>query len=310
MPSSVQPRKPLGGPMSGSKRRGFTTGGTFRDGSRFRAKIRPDWRGLFWPAPDMPDGIEFGHWFRDVGKYHYAARTSADGSFEIRNVQPGNYSLFVWQEGVYGEWRKDHLSILPEATLDVGICRLEPRSRGRLLWQLGTPDRSVREYRNGRNFHQWDTYLRYREAFPFDLNFDIGRSVPGRDWNYLQPAIVEGESVPTRASVRFELEEPPDGQAILTVVCGGRGARLHVAINGTTVGHLTTGNIGLQHIRTAPYGELLVREFTFDAGLLRERRNELTLTFGSGDAGTDAHNHPSDWTRYIAYDFLRLEVEE
>ncbi|MCC5833108.1 MAG: hypothetical protein JJU20_00085 [Opitutales bacterium] len=269
------------------------------------------WVILAQPHEEIPAGIEFGEWYRDVGKYHYSTRVAEDGSFHIPDVYADTYSLFVWKEGVYGEFRKDELTVTAGNVLELQNCILEPRSHGRLVWQLGTADRTVREYYNGNNFHQWDTYLRYRDAFPFDVNFDIGRSDPARDWNYLQPASVQGENIPTTWTIAFDLKERPSGEMVLTIVCGGRSAHLDLRMNGQLIGELITGNIGLQHIRTAAYGELLVREFSFDAAILKQGRNQLSLSFDrEADIGTDAHNHPGNWPRYIAYDFIRLEAKQ
>lgn len=269
------------------------------------------WVLLAQPHEEIPEGIEFGEWHRDVGMYHYSTRVEKDGSFSIPNIVADTYSLFVWKEGVYGELRKDNLTINQGEVLDLQTCVLEPRSRGRLIWQLGTPDRTVREYYNGNNFHQWDTYLRYRDAFPFDVNFDIGRSDPARDWNYLQPAAVQGENRFTTWTVAFDLEVVPTEEMVLTIVCGGRSAQLDVRMNEHLIGELRTETIGLQHIRSAPYGELLVREFSFDAEILHQGRNQLSLSFDrEADIGTDAHVHSGNWTRYIAYDFIRLEARQ
>jgi rhamnogalacturonan endolyase len=257
------------------------------------------WALLALPDDDIPEEIEFGEWWRDVGSYHYHAAVEQDGSFEMPDVRSGTYDLFIWHEDIYGEYRRQEISVKAGERLEVGECVLASRETGRLLWQIGDPNRTMTEFRNGGNYHQWDTYLRYREDFPDDMHFDIGKSDARRDWNYLQPAIVQGESEPTSAVVTFDVDSSLPGDPVLTVVAGGRSARMEVLVNAEKIGDLRIDNIGLQHIRTVPYGELTVHRYSFDRALLQQQGNRLTLRFAGGRQA---------WTSYIAYDFLRMEL--
>jgi len=257
------------------------------------------WALLALPDDDIPDHIEFGEWWRDIGSYHYHAAVEEDGSFEISNVRSGTYDLFIWHEDIYGEYRQQKLSIQAGEKLEVGECVLTTRDTGHLLWQIGDPNRTMTEFKNGGNYHQWDTYLRYRDDFPTGMHFKIGQSDPAKDWNYLQPAIVQGESEPTSAVVSFEFDASLPGNPMLTVVAGGRSVNMEILVNAEKIGDLKIDNIGLQHIRTVPYGELTVHRYHFDRSLLHKEGNQLTLRF----AGTR-----QAWGQYIAYDFLRIEL--
>lgn len=251
---------------------------------------------------EVPEGVAFGVWWRDTGRYHYAVQAGPDGSFTVPQVQPGAYSLFAWMPGVFGEAQVDGLLVSAGSRQDIGPVVLRPLDRGRLVWQVGEADRGVTEFRNGGNFHQWDTYLRYREDFPRDVQFEIGRSVPARDWNYLQPAVAAGESEPTVWRIVFDFDPALVGDPALTVVAGGRGAELEVAVNDQSVGTLKIDGVGLQHIRTVPNGELVTRMFPFRRELLRAGRNEVAFRFQARRGGA------ANWTRYVAYDFVRLEL--
>jgi rhamnogalacturonan endolyase len=270
------------------------------------------WALLALPGEIIPESIEFGEWWRDVGAYHYVAKIKDDGSFFIPKVRSGNYDLFIWHEGIYGEFKKNGLFVRDGENLDVGKCILIPRDNGHLLWQLGEPNRTVTEFKNGGNFHQWDTYLRYQSDFPHGMNFKIGKSDPQKDWNYLQPAIIQGEEEPTSAGITFEFDASIPGDPLLTVVAGGRSVSMDILINGKKIGDLKITRIGLQHIRTVPFGELTVHKYPFDRSLLQTGANQLTLRFaGAGEATeeTKQWNYPK-WTSYIAYDFIRLEMVE
>lgn len=268
------------------------------------------WALLALPGGDIPESVEFGEWWRDVGPYHYVATVEEDGSFDIENVRSGDYDLFIWHGGMYGEYQRAGLAVTAGETLEVGDCLLESRDRGHLLWQIGEPNRTMTEFKNGGNFHQWDNYMRYREDFPDDMDFVVGQSDPKKDWNYLQPAIVRGESKPTSAVIRFEFDPSVSGNPVLTVVAGGRGVNMEILVNGQTLGDLKIANIGLQHIRSVPYGELTVHRYGFDRSVLRSGSNQVTLRFVGRGGVTEEDKQWSyeKWTSYIAYDFLRMEL--
>ena len=143
------------------------------------------------------------------------------------------------------------------------------------------------------------------------MQFEVGRSDPARDWNYLQPAIVPGETKPTTWTVAFDLDPAVAGRPVFTIVAGGRGANLDLLLNGQKRGELRIAEIGLQHIRTVPHGELTVHAYHFDRAWLRPGRNTLALTFARPGGRTEegAQWVYQNWTNYVAYDFLRLELE-
>ena len=270
------------------------------------------WALLALPDENIPESIEFGEWWRDVGPYHYVAKIQDDGTFSIPDVRSGNYDLFIWHEGIYGEFKRNGLSVRGGEKIDVGTCILSPRDNGHLLWQLGEPNRTVTEFKNGGNFHQWDTYLRYRPDFPEGMNFKIGKSDPKKDWNYLQPAIIQGEKEPTSAGISFDFDHSIPGDPLLTIVAGGRSVSMEILINGKKIGNLKIARIGLQHIRTVPYGELTVHKYSFDRSLLQAADNQVTLRFaGAGEATEETKQwNYQNWTNYIAYDFIRMEMVE
>ncbi len=268
------------------------------------------WAILAKPIETMPSEIEFGAWWRDVGKYHYVAKVQTDGSFDIPNVRSGDYDLFIWHEDVYGEYQRAGLTVVTGQTLDTGKSVLKARDQGQLLWQIGTPNRAATEFKNGNNYHQWDTYLRYRDDFPDDIHFEIGKSDIKKDWNYIQPAIVQGEKQPTSAVISFDFDPAVPGNPLLTVVAGGRGTKLEILVNDEKVGDLNIKDIGLQHVRTAPYGELTVHRYSFDRALLQAGNNKVTLRFlGAGQKTAEMKEwHYQKWTSFISYDFLRMEM--
>ncbi len=269
------------------------------------------WAILSLPKPHSPKNL-YGQWLRNVGSYMYWTRVRPGGHFIIRNVHAGRYDLFVWKKGILGEVRKNGLVVRAGQTLRTGLTTLVPTHHGKLLWQVGVPNRGVGEFRNGRNFHIWENYLRYGMEFPHGVNYTIGKSNPRFDWNYLEPAVIEGHKTPTVWKIHFSLKRVPAGRPLLTLICGGRQARMNVLVNGHVVGRIHT-NVGLQYVRTAPYGELLNEQFRFKRSRLRPGKNTVALSFRipAGKRGNPRRLglvHQS-WTSFMAYDVIRMEME-
>ena len=251
----------------------------------------------------------YGSWLRNVNSYMYWTRAKADGSYAIKNVAPGHYDLFVWKSGILGEARRNGIVVKNGKTDAEKLLTLTPLSFGKTLWQIGVANRTVTEFRNGGNFHIWENYLRYGKDFPHGVNYTIGKSTPARDWNYLQPAIVQGHRTPTTWNIHFKLQKVPTGSPVLTMVCGGRNARLTILANGQRIGQIHT-SIGLQYVRTAPYGELIIENFHVARGVLHTGWNDIALTFVNsvGNAGRHIRQARQNWTSFMAYDCIRLSV--
>ncbi len=268
------------------------------------------WVILSMPREDAPEDY-YGKWLLNTNPYKYWTKVSEDGLFEFNNVIADDYSIFVWKDGVFGEFQQDGIVVESGKATDTGNLNLVPISKGEKIWQIGIPNRTVTEFKNGNNFHQWDNYIRYHQHFPEGVNFTIGKSDYSRDWNYIQPAAVKGEWKPTTWTVNFNMEELSDKDGLLTVVCIGRYAEMDVIINGTKIGDITimARRIGA-HLRSAPYDELYHKEFMIDKNLLKKGKNSIQLTFAKvldGDKSA-SELHFEKWTSYMAYDFIRFEL--
>ncbi len=271
---------------------------------------RKAWVILSLPPKKVPANL-YGSWLRNINSYMYWTRANADGSYTIKNVAPGHYDLFVWKSGILGEARRNGIVVKNGKTDAEKLLTLTPLSFGKTLWQIGVANRTVTEFRNGGNFHIWENYLRYGKDFPHGVDYTIGKSTPARDWNYLQPAIVQGHRTPTTWNIHFKLKKVPAGSPVLTMVCGGRYASLNVFTNGKKIGHIHT-NIGLQYVRTAPYGELIIENFHFPRRDLKTGDNTVSLSFASALPGSGklARKVRANWTSFMAYDCIRLSVSK
>jgi rhamnogalacturonan endolyase len=100
--------------------------------------------------------------------------------------------------------------------------------------------------------------------------------------------------------VKFEMPAAPHGKATLRLAICGTGARqIDVSVNGQAAGSVSRlvgeGTITRHQIQGIWYE----RELSFDAGLMKQGENVLTLTVPSGAV-----------TAGIIYDCVRLELDE
>jgi rhamnogalacturonan endolyase len=127
-------------------------------------------------------------WQRHKSPHIYRTSAAADGRFEIRGARPGTYSLLARIDGFPGVGRRDGVTLGAGDRQDAGLLSIQEDRQGRLLWQLGSPDGTPREFLGAVDSHEWCDWLtNYRRFFPKDVEFTIGKSDPHRDWYYFQP---------------------------------------------------------------------------------------------------------------------------
>lgn len=252
------------------------------------------WVGLAAPAPD---------WQQQSIGYQFWDRIGSGGKFTIRNVRPGDYTLFAFGDGVFDEFRRDGVKIKAGQSLDLGEIDWQATRRGRTLWQIGIPDRTAREFRHGDDHRQWGLWLKYPGEFPGDVNFVIGRSQERTDWNFSQMTVPrDGKYVGTTWTIVFDVPAPvPAGTAVLRFAfAGAQNAALRVSLNGEEVGD--SGMFGADNAmaRAGIHGQYSRWDLEFDAARLKPGRNEIALEQRKGG---------SPWKNVI-YDCIRLEIPE
>jgi rhamnogalacturonan endolyase len=252
------------------------------------------WVGLAAPKPN---------WQQQSAGYQFWVRAGADGGFTIPAVRPGEYTLYAFVDGVMGEFRRDGIAVNSGGTNELGALAWKPVHYGRLLWQVGISDRTGTEFRHGDDYRQWGLWQKYREEFPQDVNFLVGRSLERTDWNYSQVTVLEdGGWRGTKWNVLFDLAEPlKPGTATLRIAfAAAKAARIRVSVNGTEIGD--SGRFGDDNamIRAGIHGQYSEWDLPFATALLKPGRNRLTLEQSEG--GNNLKN--------VMYDCLRLEVNE
>jgi rhamnogalacturonan endolyase len=238
-------------------------------------------------------------WQTDAKQYQFWVRADNGGRFTIPNVRPGTYSLHAIADGVLGEFTKTEVIVSAGRKVNEGELRWTPIRHGRQLWEIGVPDRTAAEFLHGDHYWQWGLYNQYPTDFPKDVNFVIGQSDFRRDWNYCQ-CPREDRPQGTPWTITFDLPKATSGVATLRLSFAATSARsLQVALNGASVGTVgplvDTATIRRDGIR----GYWQERDVPFDAALLKQGKNVLTLTIPPGNVMSG-----------IEYDYLRLELQE
>lgn len=265
-----------------------------------------------WVVLSEPLSADYPDWTLESKGYQFWARTGPDGRFTIRNIIPGRYTLYISGADQPSQFSAEGVEIAAGRTT-VRDVEWTPLHHGTTLWQIGTFDRTAAEFRNGDSPRDYEMFLHYPKDFPEDVTFTVGASDPAKDWNYAQWALYAKRPVWT---IRFSSEGRYTGQAALTLAFAsaqpqrGRVTNLEVKVNGVLIDtiHLPkTGTAGYRgSAQDSPWN---VRTLSFDAGLLHEGTNEITL----GHA--DARQMPADGkitgtVGQVMYDAIRLEVDD
>jgi rhamnogalacturonan endolyase len=109
-----------------------------------------------------------------------------------------------------------------------------------------------------------------------------------------------GQGKATTWTIKFDMDHAPKGEAALRVALAGADGTggLAIGVNGKTVGTLRPVQTNALRYNT---NKSVWQELTqkFDASLLKQGTNEMTLTVPAGEVTTG-----------VVYDYLRLELDE
>lgn len=122
---------------------------------------------------------------RTVLGYNYWADIDEGGQFDVQGVRPGTYRLTIYGDGLWGEYVIDDVEVGAGQDIRLGRMVWEPESHGRSVFQIGSPNRTSVEYRNGKDFRQYGLFATFHEDFPDGVTFTVGQSTEA-DWNYIQ----------------------------------------------------------------------------------------------------------------------------
>jgi rhamnogalacturonan endolyase len=247
-------------------------------------------------------------WQNDAKHYEFWTRGTADGRFTIANVRAGTYELHAIADGVLGEYAKADVTVSAGGKIDLGKLEWKPVRYGKQLWQIGIPNRSASEFLRGDDHWHWGEYVEYAKLFPNDVNYTVGKSDFHKDWFIYQVPHDEDANDPTGKGkgretpwkVNFAVAQAPEkGQrGILRLALSGVGARsIGVQVNGKDAGEVTGLVYNATINRDGIEGSWVEKDLAFDASMLKQGMNTLTLVVPAGGI-----------TSGIAYDVVRLEL--
>jgi rhamnogalacturonan endolyase len=262
------------------------------------------------PAVFAPHNITVGltadaDWQSDLMQPQYWVHVPDSGDLSMPNIPAGTYVLHLYCDGQLGEGTLAKVVIAAGKNTDLGPLTWKPPHYGRLVWQVGTPDRNAAEFRHGTDPTRWLLWTSFKNEFPDGVNYDIDKSDADKDWNCVQYA---GSTFTIHFSLGFV---PAIGDGYLRIALAGASSKAKLAVflnheeikrwpsglNQTGLKRLT-GNISIDDIardQVAGYYREKIDEF--DAAALRLGENILQLRV-TGPTPTDG----------VIYDCLRLEI--
>jgi len=258
------------------------------------------WVGLTVPGID---------WEKDSKHYQYWIKAGVDGKFIIPSIRPGTYTLHAYVTGSVGEYTQDNITVKAGTTIKLGDLRWNiPRNKGKLVWEIGIPDRTAKEFMFGDQY--WNSFMweTYSKALPNPIVYTVGKSDWRRDWNYVQSSYLTGDGkfVAWPWKINFKLDKvPASGNATLTFAfAGAHRSHLDTYINDDTKPFdsfaPTPNDNNNELVRQGIHAKYSTYVLSIPVSKLKTGDNTITLI--QGPSGNRTAN--------IMYDYISLEVPE
>ena len=258
------------------------------------------WIGLTEPGYD---------WEKDSKHYQYWVKANSNGKFIIPNIRPGKYTLHAYVTGAVGEFSKENIIVKKGEIVSIGNFEWDIlRNKGKLVWEIGIPDRTAREFKFGKQY--WNSFMweTYSPSLPNPLVYTVGTSNWQQDWNYVHSAYwnKDGSFSLWPWKINFKINKlAASGVATLTFAFASADrARLQTFINDdpspfdTFVPTLNTGGNAL--VRQGIHAKYSTYVLSIPVSKLHPGDNSITLISNKGNNRTD----------HIMYDYISLEVPE
>ena len=280
-----------------------------------------------------------GDWiYQGATNYLFWTTGDTNGNFSIPKVRPGNYVLFSYVPGIWGQLQISNIVVLPDQTNNLGVIAWNPPHLQQRLWRVGTPDHTSKEFRFGNLPKQFGLWWRYlNEMGQSNLNFTIGQSVESNDWYYAQCIMaITPQSAPNLTdhtqtngiywgptwNVIFNLTNLPTSNVLFTLaLAGGRGTAFYTYINGLnatpspyqSTGYYTVDGANIYR-DVIEVGRYQYYQISYSPSLFHVGTNTLALTIRQGGAATTwnigniTNGYPDLLSGGLIYDFLQMET--
>jgi rhamnogalacturonan endolyase len=256
--------------------------------------------------------------------YQYWAPANPDGTYSIAGVRPGSYRLSAYKPGVLDDFHLDGVAVTSPSTAIAAqtwnppVNQASPGAGSTIVMQLGIPDRTAMEFRDGDNYKHYGLFNNEGLDFPAGATFVFGNvngAGPTSDrqgWYFTHwksythnwdpsispdPYIPSGPTVsPPDPRIEFNLLHLPaastTGYVTVAVASVNSGATLTLTLNG----HTATGSVPVSSSSASRSG----------AGGIY---NSVVIPFPAADfvQGTNTLIVHSSQTP-IQYDAIRIEL--
>lgn len=249
-------------------------------------------------------------WQFEGRNYQYWAKVNADGTFSIPAVRPGTYSLFAFGDGAVGEYRLDNVTVTAGSNTNVGaLVRTIDRSGYEIAWEIGTPDRSAKEFKfGGKEYANGFIYNQFVNTFANPLEYNVAEKNWATAFPYAHSKMVQTDGTTLAGwewNLNFNLDTvPPSGNARLTIAYAGSDyAQQWIRVNSATKTFAAyyppiAGGNALQ--RQSNHAKYCSKEISIPVANLKKGANVITLVMPSNSGMTSHH----------MYDYLSLEMPE
>jgi hypothetical protein len=260
--------------------------------------------------------------------YQYWAPVNADGTYTLTDVRPGTYRLSAYKPGVFDDFHLDNVAVavpsagvsmaVPAQTWNPPVNQASAGAGSTVVMQLGIPDRTAMEFKNGDNYKHYGLFNDEGLDFPSGAVFVFG-NVSGMSptserngwyfthWNSYthnwdpslspDPYIANGRPVsPPDPQIKFNLLHAPAASAKGYVTVAVASIQTGGTVTLTLNGHTASGSASTSSSSSERSG----------AGGIY---NSLVISFPAADfvAGTNTLSVHSSQTP-IQYDSIRLEI--
>jgi len=249
-------------------------------------------------------------WCLSTKGYEFWTKADADGKFTISKVRPGNYTLFVTGGNQFEDYLKEGVAVKAGAN-NLGTLNWQPATHGQKLWQIGMPDRSSQEFKDGLNYRHFTNYLRYADVCPDDVTYTVGQSKDSEDWNFAQWGWYMKRPY---WSVKFDEPKNLAGRATLTLAFAAWDypRPMQVTLNGQVIG--TVSNLkksGMAIYRSGGQDSLRQTVYLpFDASLIKSGHNEMQFALQDARPFDPSTARSPQDVLGVMWDALRLEVDD
>jgi len=226
-------------------------------------------------------------WQAQSKGYIFDTKTKANGSFELKAIRPGTYTLYAFGSNQTKEFQQANISI-KQGNQDLGKIKWDPATHGNLLWQIGQADRKTTGFKLADHKRAYDLMFQP----PAQLNYTIGQSKP-IDWYYAQTK--EGSWI-----IQFSNTQQYRDSACLTIAVAGcaRNPQLEVLVNGKLIQSLRMGNDASVYRSAVAGGYYQLKEIMFPSSYLIPGKNTIELRMVQCKPGAG-----------IMYDAIKLEAK-